>query len=43
MGVPDTSRQCSKATDQLAQGVAHQPDPLAGQPHLVASRGLPSQ
>jgi hypothetical protein len=41
-GVPDM-RQCAKATDQWALGVAGQPNPLAGWPHLAASHRLASR
>jgi hypothetical protein len=42
-GVPNMSRQCAKAADQWAQGVAGKPNPLGGQPHLAASHGLASR
>jgi hypothetical protein len=42
-GVPDMRRQCAKAADQWAQGVAGWPNPQAGRPHLAASRGLASR
>jgi hypothetical protein len=36
--VPDTRRQCAKATDQWAQAVASQPNPPGRSAHFVASR-----
>jgi hypothetical protein len=41
-GVPDMRRQCAKAADQGAQGVAGQANPLASRPHLTASHRLAS-
>jgi hypothetical protein len=39
-GVPNMRRQCAKAADQWAQGVAGRPNPLACQPHLTTTHGL---
>jgi hypothetical protein len=41
--VHDMRRQCAKSNDQWAQGVVSRPNPLSGQHHLEASRGLASQ
>jgi hypothetical protein len=40
---PDMRRQCAKATDPWAYGVADRRNSLAGQPHFAAYCGLASE
>jgi hypothetical protein len=40
---PNIRRQCAKAIDQWAQGVANRPNSLAGRPHYAASHRFASR